>query len=321
MPEFMMQTVVAGCRFALVGLLLCSVLLFGSSAGAQIARDRSVEVQMRNVVYHYTNAVAVQIRRLHGQLLPTGEFPIFDDKNSFSLQIQAAEIAVSVESLANVLNSYVFARDDAPLKQVFVRIENKQVKIKGKLHKKGNIPFETAGEITVTADGKLRLHADNIKAAHLPVKGIMDALGLEIADLIKTGKVAGVEVEKDDLILDPSQVFPPPHITGQVTQVRLDGDRIVQVFGVAGETLPMRVAAANYMAYRGNRLRFGKLSMNDTDLVLIDMDPQDPFDFYLDHYKEQLVAGYTKETFSFGLRFFMRDYNKLRRTHLRAFGK
>jgi hypothetical protein len=34
----------------------------------------------------------------------------------------------------------------------------------------------------------------------------------------------------------------------------------------------------------------------------------DPFDFYLDHYKQQLVAGYTKETPSFGLRVFMHDF-------------
>src|ERR1043166_7907608 len=53
--------------------------------------------------------------------------------------------------------------------------------------------------------------------------------------------------------------------------------------------------------------------MSDTDMVLVDMNPDDPFDFYLDHYKEQLVAGYTKETPTFGLQVFMRDYNKLPR--------
>jgi len=65
------------------------------------------------------------------------------------------------------------------------------------------------------------------------------------------------------------------------------------------------------MAYRGAQLRFGKLTMSDADLVLIDMDPQDPFDFFLEHYKEQLVAGYTKTTPDFGLRVFMRDFNKV----------
>ena len=44
------------------------------------------------------------------------------------------------------------------------------------------------------------------------------------------------------------------------------------------------------------------------------MDPKDPFDFYLDHYRDQLVAGYTKITPAFGLRVFMRDFYKLRRS-------
>ncbi len=65
------------------------------------------------------------------------------------------------------------------------------------------------------------------------------------------------------------------------------------------------------MAYRGERLRFGKLTMSDTDLTLIDLDPQDPLDFYLAHYQNQLVAGYTKSTPNFGLRAYFRDYNKL----------
>jgi hypothetical protein len=68
------------------------------------------------------------------------------------------------------------------------------------------------------------------------------------------------------------------------------------------------------MQYEGNRLKFGKLTMNDTDLTLLDLDPSDPFDFYLDHYKQQLVAGYTKTTLSFGLRVYMVDFNKLGRS-------
>ena len=71
------------------------------------------------------------------------------------------------------------------------------------------------------------------------------------------------------------------------------------------------IRAGNYMAYNKNRLRFGKLVMNDADLILIDMDPNDPLDFFLDHYKEQLSAGYTKTTMDSGLRLYIKDYNKL----------
>src|SRR6266496_1277474 len=54
----------------------------------------AVEVQMRNVMYHFTDTIAVHILSLHGQLVPTkGDLPVFDDKESFTLQIASAEIA------------------------------------------------------------------------------------------------------------------------------------------------------------------------------------------------------------------------------------
>ena len=46
-------------------------------------------------------------------------------------------------------------------------------------------------------------------------------------------------------------------------------------------------------------------------MSLIDADPRDPFDFYLDPYKDQLVAGYSKTTPQDGLRIYMPDFNKL----------
>lgn len=221
-------------------------------------------------------------------------------------------IAITPDSLANVLNSYVFLRQDAPLKDLSIRIDGTgRLKVKGKLHSKGDIAFETEGILTATPEGRIRLHAQKIKALHLAVKGLLDILGIDLADLIQTGKVRGVTVDKDDLILDPESLLPPPHVVGRVSDVKVRPGEIVQVFGHAKEVSNWQISAANYMAYRKNQLRFGKLTMSDTDLVLIDMDPKDPFDFYLEHYKEQLVAGYTKETPSFGLRVYMRDYNKL----------
>jgi hypothetical protein len=58
-------------------------------------------------------------------------------------------------------------------------------------------------------------------------------------------------------------------------------------------------------------MRFGKLTMNDTDMQLIDADPTDPFDFFPDHYKDQLVAGYSKTTVTGGLLVYMPDYGKI----------
>ncbi len=296
--------------------LLASIPATPEKSGAvtESSKGEPVEVQMHDVLYHFQENMAVHIRRLGGELEPIGnaQFPVFDDKNSFQLNIRAAEMAITLQSMANVLNQYVFERKDSPVKDVSLKIEKGRLKIKGKLHSHGDLGFETESSVSVTDAGKIRLHTEKVRALHLPLKGIMDLFGVEIADLIKTGKVRGVKAEKDDLILDPETALPPPHIVGRLTSVHFEGDSIVQIFGEPQKYPWKNVAAKNYMAYRRNRLQFGKLMMHDTDMVLIDPDPRDPFDFYLDHYKEQLVAGYSKTTETFGLRVFMVDYNKIK---------
>jgi hypothetical protein len=282
-----------------------------TSAGPE---SHPVQVEMKDIMYHFNDRIAAHIVQLRGYLTPIkpGTIVVFDDRNSFTLNLASAEIALSCKSLAQVLNENVFSAHDAPIKDVSIESKNNQLIIKGKLHQKGDVPFETTGTISADPDGQIRLHADHVRAAHLPVKGLMDLLGIDLARLINTKKVHGITAEKDDLILDPEQILPPPRIQGKVTAVRIQGDEVVQIFGALQPSSVAAKVSGNYMAYWEGDLRFGKLTMNNADLILIDIDNKDPFDFYLDHYREQLVAGYTKITPEFGLRVYARDYNKLR---------
>ena len=300
--------------------LICSLIWLSSPrivvaqpAAAQEKPDAAVRAQMRNVRYRFRDNIAVQINSLNGALVPTGDnqFPIFDDKNSFRIRIDAAEISISPTSLANLLNTYVFAGPNSPLARISVSIVNGQLRVNGRLHDKGDIPFETQSVMSPTPDGRVRLHSDKIKALHLPVTGLMDSFGIAIADLIKSGRVPGVEAQENDLILDLEQILPAPHIDGKVTAVRIENNSIIQTFGGTGAAPSAKLQNANYMSYRGNRLRFGRLTMDDADIVLYDMDPADPMDFFLDHYREQVAAGYTKISTNFQLRIFLKDFDKL----------
>jgi len=279
-------------------------------------KDAAVRAQMRNVKYRFADNVAVHIRSLDGALIPAGdhEFPVLDDKNSFKIHIDTAEIAISPTDLGNVLNSYILARAHAPLADVSIAIVHGQLQVKGKLHDKGDIPFEAVGTLSAMPDGKVRLHIEKIKALRLPVKGLMDIFGVDLNDLIKTGKVPGIQVEENDLILDLEQILPPPHMEGKVTAIGVADNLIVQSFGGSAKRPTEKPQNANYMSYQGNQLRFGKLTMTDADIVLNDLDPNDPLDFYLDHYKEQLAAGYTKITPTFQLRVYLKDFDKLGKT-------
>ncbi len=60
--------------------------------------------------------------------------------------------------------------------------------------------------------------------------------------------------------------------------------------------------------------------MTDVDMILIDMDPVDPFDFFLDRYRDQIAAGYSKISSNSGLRIYVRDFNKLGKSRAAAIG-
>ena len=303
-------------RYAGVFLLVCiflAMIAFGQERPRPEKPDAAVQAQMRNVLYRFTDNVAVHIKSLDGALVPAGnnEFPVFDDKESFRIRIDAADTAIRPSDLTNVLNSYAFAGPHSPLTGISVAIESGRLKVKAKLHDKGDIPFETDAILSPTLDGRVRVHSGNIKAVHVPVKGLMDLFGIDVSDLIKSGKVPGVAVEENDLILNLGQILPPPHIEGKVTAIRMEAGAVVTTFGAPDRKIAKKTQNGSYMSYRGNRLRFGRLTMTDADIVLVDLDSGDPLDFYLDHYKEQLAAGYTKITPNFGLRVFLKDFGKL----------
>jgi hypothetical protein len=137
---------------------------------------------------------------------------------------------------------------------------------------------------------------------------------IKMDNLVRTKPGSGVVADGNDLIVDPAIVIPAPSIRGRLTAVRIEGNQMVQVFGTAkGGTAAQPSLSPNHIYWRGSQLSFGKLTMTDTDLELVDLDPKDPFDFSLDNWNAQLVAGYSKTLPNRGLRAFMPDYNDLRK--------
>jgi hypothetical protein len=302
----------------LYGGIVCCVLLLGDPAGIQPAsRAESgsvVRFEMRNVHFRFTEHIVAEIRSLSGTLVPSkvDAIPVFDDKDSFVLVIDAGEVAMAPESLTVLMNDYAFSGDEAPVGNVKVTIEEGKLRIAGRLRRRAGIPFDVKGEVGATPDGNISLLLTDLKALRIPIKGVMEVFGLEAEDVVGAQPGRGVGVQEDTLVLDPERILPPPRLRGKVTKVGIDGNRVIQWFGgPVKATLGPR--NGNYMAFRGGLLRFGKLTMHDSDLILIDADASDGFDFFLDRYAEQLAAGLARTTRDFGLRVTVPDFAKLPR--------
>jgi hypothetical protein len=285
-----------------------------------------VEAEMRHVLYHVDDRVVLQIEYLRGALFPTGDAPPwFDDPGSFSLAIDSGEVAISPASLTALLNDYVFNYEGTPLKHLRVTIERGELKQTGTMHKVIDLPFTIRATISATPDGRLRLHPTKVKVLGIGVTRLMRTFGLELEHLVKVRQGRGIEIVDNDFLLAPAGLLPPPRIAGRITAVRLGESTIEQTFGGstragrAQRLHPSDPSARNYMYYRGRVLRFGKLTMVDADLQIVDGDPDDPFDFYLGRLNQQLVAGESRNQEDFGLVTVLPDYADLqqRRVGLR----
>ena len=274
-----------------------------------------VKAEMRNVMFHLTPHAAARLQILSGELWPTGknEMVVFDDKTSFEVRVNNGTVSISPEALSDIMNRYVFARDDAPLKDLAVSIDNNRLIVKGKLHTKKDIPFATAGSLSVTSNGRIRVNTEKITAMKVPVKGMMGLFGIELATMVNTSKIPGIDTDKNDLLIDLGSLLPPPHIRGKLTGVRLEKNTIVTTFGDGGNSLGPPKEKGSYMAFAESSVRFGSMVMEPTDLMVLDLDEAATLEWNQDHYKEQLVAGYSKITPSFGLRAYVKDYSKLGR--------
>lgn len=275
--------------------------------------EAGTQAQFRNVDFDIGRGISLDITRLRGELRSKQQgSPIeFDDKTSFVIHIASAEVGLTMQSLDSLMNGYVFAYGGAPLRHLKFSTDSGKLVQEGTLHKVVNIPFRITAVMSMTPEGLIRVHPVQIKIFSVNGRGLMKALGITLQSLLDLSHAHGVSVQGNDLLLDPQQLLPPPAIEGRVTAVRVDSNEVVQVFGDSSEATPRPLhppeTARNYMYFRGGTLHFGKLFMVDADMEIIDLDPANVFQFSIDRYNTQLVAGYSKNTASQGLVVFMPD--------------
>jgi hypothetical protein len=329
-------------RLSLGCAALCLTLILSCSRDQQVATETAqpsaaqaeappqpkkqppalpVQIEMQNVHLHVDDGIILEIERLRGDMITRspGQPPVFDDGRSYVLRVSSATMAIDMPSLSALLNRHVFGYDGAPLKDVKVETtKDGRLEQKGKLHKGIDVPFSMKASVSATPEGRLKLHMESMKVAGVPAKGFLSLFGLKLEDVADLERRHGLSVSDNDIVIDVGQVLPPPEITGRLSRVTVVGNRLVQTFAPSdGARVPALrppdPRARNYVYFSSGTIRFGKLTMSDADLQLIDADMRDAFDFFPNRYKEQLVAGYSKNTPRLGLMTYMPDFADLQR--------
>ena len=270
------------------------------------------QVEMHNVLFHVDPTISLDIHALRGEMYDRNEGqPLnFDDKRTFIVSLSRARIGVSSRGLTNLMNHYVFNYPGAPLRDLVVHVHEGRMVQQGIMHKLIDIPFEMTADVSTADEGWLRIHPIRMEICNLDGTKLMKAFGITLEEILKK-LPKGVRVEKNDLLVNALAILPPPEIVGHLTDVELHEDELVQIFESGASLAPLQPSDAdgpNWMLYEGGTLRMGKLFMVRADMMVVDTDPRDPFDFFVDYYNSQLTAGFDRNQEDYGLKVFMRDF-------------
>jgi hypothetical protein len=267
--------------------------------------DGATQLYAHNLRLRQGSVFRAYIRWIRGKMVRSNpkRHASFDDPESFVLEIDKGVIRVKMQDVVDFLNSG--AEGDAPLKKITIEADGDLLKVHGTVHKIIPLPVEIVGRLSPEADGRVKFGVTKINVLKIPMKGLLGGFHVELADMVKKTHVTGVQVVDNDIFFDTQRLLPPPHIRGRMTSVKVVAPDIEVIYGDAGNDETKLSQWHNFLRLRGGTVDFGKLTMNHTDLTMIDASKDDWFDLDLVNYQAQLVNGYSRMTPQAGLEIFM----------------
>jgi hypothetical protein len=292
------------------------------STADQVPDSTAIRIGMRHVRFRYEDSLSISIERLIGTMAPRrdGGTVTFDEPASFSLAINAATIGLALGDAERLLNTRVFNHPESPLRSLHLSVADKTLLlIKGDLNRAGSWPFSAVGRVRASGGRWLAFEPRELKLGPVPVTNLLHLLGIDLKKLLGSVPSDAVMVKGDTLFIEILRVLPDPQIVSELADITCCSPGIVVGLGskgIATDSALVSLASSfaqhpNLIAIRGGVLRFGKLTMNQSDLDLVDANPNDEFDFYLQNYHCQLVAGSSSATPDYGWRVRMPDYGAL----------
>jgi hypothetical protein len=284
------------------------------------ANDRVIHVYMERVLFRVMDNVVLQISSLDGALVPARRNTVvsLDDKNSFSLIVQTATTSISSTDLASLANSFILPHAKTPLKNLSLTFNPDQsIQMKWDFHKVVDVPFSATATLHVTSDGNIRMHLANMTVAGVIHQNLLDALGIKVSKVAQPKRKQSFQIVGNDIVFPIDQMFPPPRVSGHLQDVDISGNQLNLIFGGGQQRAAQGKSAAenasvkvgSYIYFRGGTMKFGLLTMSPVDLELVPLKPDRErlFEFSVDQYYQQLVAGDSKSLPTKGLLVYMAD--------------
>jgi len=269
---------------------LLNTFLAGDTAGAP--SDSGVLIRLQNVRFMWSDRVYIDAGDMALRAVPLeGHIVDFDDPNSFLMRVQQSVVRVRPDVLEGMFNESVFNYPESKLRGLKVTIKEKDgapdVHLKGSINVMTWIPFDMDTRLSVDrATNTMLIDVDRVKVlGFLHATGLIKMKPLNLESLLTLPPNKSMMVRGNTIMVKPFGLFPPPRITGSMTDVHVDSTMVRLTF--AGRAVPAPASSgSNYIYLRGGESQFGHFRMVDTNVLIRDQNPGNPFVFSLLRYSD-----------------------------------
>ena len=259
----------------------------------QASRTPGVPIRLQNVRFKWSDRVYIDTADMAVRAVPIqGTIVDFDDLNSFVLLVQKSEVVIRPDVLEGMLNESVFNYPESKLRDLSVSMTDddgqRALRLTGKVKVMFWIPFKMTAHLSVdTKTNTLVMEGHHVKAMGLPATKIIKMEPFQLEHLISLPPNRSLMIDANRMMIKPFGLFPPPRINGKIVSVTIE-DKVIRL-GFAGDAIPAPEAAGkNYVYIKGGTSQFGSFRMLQTDILILDQNPDDLFVFSLLHYADMI---------------------------------
>jgi hypothetical protein len=293
----------------------CMAALMMPSAADAKARQTGTAIALRNVVLYPLDNAPAHVIRMNGTVRPTraGRMIDMNDVTSYDIRVRHAEMVMSAATMQALMNLHILPQADTAIKRVSVSFGNGVILMRGVMKKGAMVGFTAQAVAAPTRDGEMQLTITKMKAAGIISKGMMHAVGLNLAKVAQPDNRQVFRIVGDTMIIPISSMFPSPRFYGPLRSVRVTPAGLTAVVGTQAAGRARDDGAAPYLSLRGGRVHFARLTMAPANLTMVPKARAATLGFSPRHYYRQLMAGYSISRGDYGLTSHIADYRSLPR--------
>ncbi len=273
----------------------------GDKIVMKIPQGRVTGFYTKNVIYRVDEDIVIGMPNMNADIQvyePNQPF-IPANRDDYVVRVHTADFVIEEDDMAKIFNKYELTYPGCPLSDLSIEAKQGKLKMSGTMRKGIPLPFEMEGSLRPNGKGQVVLTPDSVKSAGIPVKGLMNLIGLEVANLMNSRPNGGMKIDGNDIIIYPDKLLPAPAINGFVSGVRVEPGKVIMVFDdQVRRDVPALPEpwAKNWILMHGGNVLINSHLILDASLQMIDLNPQDPMHYYMPLYREQLEAGFTVAT-------------------------